>query len=209
MGRCSAPAPARWQAHPQSEARQAPAYLHAGDDAKRKTMSTFTSRVMSHSDSRPSIAGLPAETRGDVLAARGRRRRAVQRQRRRESHQGCQEVAPTGTTGPEELRETRGQSLGPAAPGRHGSTSRPSPHVVQGSGRENLGSRRPAPAPELLAETWPQTSPPNPPDPVSRVSLFAKSLLCSFFYLPFTSILTPGTHPSPPQQKRPVGFQCT
>ena len=87
---------------------------------KRKTMSTFTSRVMSHSDSRPSVAGL-LQTQRRVSRQRDAGD-ARSRDRRREGHRGARKP-PHRRHPPEKLRRDGRAEPEPAAQGAHGSTS--------------------------------------------------------------------------------------
>lgn len=119
-GACRGSLPAR-HAHPQSEPTGAGGTCMLGMmRRKRKTMSTFTSRVMSHSDSRPSVAGF-LQTRRWVSRQRDAGD-ARSRDRRRAGHRGARKP-PHRRHPPEKLRRDGRAEPEPAAQGAHGNTS--------------------------------------------------------------------------------------
>lgn len=169
-------------------------------------MSTFTSRVMSHSDSRPSIGQASCRDtrrvsrRGDAETCSPEDRGC------RRSHLGCA-GAPGRRDRPEELRrDGRGQSLArsPGASWQHLPGSAPTRGAGQCDGEpwgpdaqpgpSRAGQRRgPRPA------SYPLTLSPG---------CLSWALLCSSFYLNFTHS-HPGHTPHRPNRSYPVGFQCT
>ena len=210
VGRCSALAPAP-QAHPPPEGGPAGAggtFMLGMMRRKRKTMSTFTSRVMSHSDSRPSVAGFLQRHTDTGWPARRRQGSAWSRDSDAERATRGARKSPHRRRRPEELHgdgRAEPEPPTPATQGAHSNTSQgTAPHVVQGymtlsPTGEPWGSRRPAPVPAELAETsLPLAVTLSPTCP-------SWALLCSHFYLNLTHShprCTP--HHLPPEA--PCGF---